>query len=60
MVDRQEVEALLAEVHSMAETNLVAIGDIAHAVEGDTLAACAGRGWRWTPERPQSWTRGRR
>ena len=44
MVDRQEVEALLDEVHSMAETNRVAIGDIAHAVDGDTLAALC-RAW---------------
>lgn len=38
MVDRQEVEAILAEVHSMAEINQVAVGDIAHPVSGDTLA----------------------
>ena len=44
MVERQEVEAILAEVHSMAETNRVAVGDIAHPVEGDTLAALC-RAW---------------
>lgn len=44
MVERQEVEALLAEVHSMAEINQVAVGDIAHPVSGDTLAALC-RAW---------------
>lgn len=51
MIERKDVETILAEVHSMAEINQVAVGDIAHPVSGDTLAALC-RAWLAVEEAP--------